>query len=527
MDKPCACPPKCARTARLSRPFRGAVTAIRENGAASGAGVLAEFEYDNLGRRIALHRADNAGVSTVYAYDAASRLSSLQQDLSGTANDPNFSFTYNAAGQAVSRTSNAAYDWPQPSISAASYTPNGRNQYTTVGGGAFTYDARGNLTATGAATYGYDAFNRLTSAGSATLSYDPAGRLHQTTSNGSTVTARFLYDGVDAIAEYDSSNVMQRRYVHGPGMDEPLVEYVGSGTSDRRWLVTDQLGSVVAATNASGAQIGSANTYDEYGVPAATNSGRFQYTGQMWIGEAGLYHYKARAYVPTIGRFAQSDPILYAGGMNIYGYVGNDPVNFVDPLGLQDEGTITVTGNPCPQGWTCRDAADGGFRTDALGGTRGANNARSEAIRENNERLRRIPLEDDDIVVVAEPDIDWKQWLLRGATGLSRLTAAWVFYDIAIRPTELGIDDCRALPSGCVTTSSGQRSRNGTTAAPAPTPTDEECEAEWADARAMCARELSSSRPNRAITGGYRTIEQCARGIVSQACGGNMVDPRR
>jgi len=70
----------------------------------------------------------------------------------------------------------------------------------------------------------------------------------------------------------------------------------------------------------------------------------------MWIGEAGLYHYKARAYAPSLGRFLQSDPILHAGGMNLYAYVGGDPVNFVDPLGTQrrsDSGkneTITVTG---------------------------------------------------------------------------------------------------------------------------------------------------------------------------------------
>jgi RHS repeat-associated protein len=283
-------------------------------------------------------------VTTSYVYDAASRLSSLQQDIAGTANDPNFTFTYNAAGQAVSRTGNAAYAWPQPSISAVSYAPNGRNQYASVGGTSFTYDARGNLTSTGAAGYGYDAFNRLTSAGSATLAYDPAGRLYQTTNSGGSVTARFLYDGVDAIAEYNGSNVLQRRYVHGPGFDEPIVEYLGSGTSDRRWLVTDQLGSVVAVTNASGASIAT-NTYDEYGQPGASNSGRFQYTGQMWIGEAGLYHYKARAYSPTLGRFLQTDPILYAGGMNLYRCVRNDPVNLVDPLGLEaDDGVIIITG---------------------------------------------------------------------------------------------------------------------------------------------------------------------------------------
>jgi hypothetical protein len=63
------------------------------------------------------------------------------------------------------------------------------------------------------------------------------------------------------IAEYNASGTMLRRYVHGPGMDEPIVWYEGSGTSDRRWLIANQLGSVVAVTNASGAAT-NVNTYD-------------------------------------------------------------------------------------------------------------------------------------------------------------------------------------------------------------------------------------------------------------------------
>ncbi|MDH5668631.1 MAG: hypothetical protein OEY86_11520 [Nitrospira sp.] len=290
----------------------------------------ADYVYNGVGNRTSL--TDRRGPQA-FGYDSLDRLTSASHPLLATPQ----AFTYDAVGNRTT----------------AGNVTNAGNQLTADATHSYQYDDNGNLTrktllATGNYTqYTYDAENRLTKvedfaagnptpAFTSTYRYDGLGRRIEKVANGQ--TKRYVYDGEDILLEYDGANVLQARYTHGPGIDEPIAVTKGGATF---FYHQDGLGSVTDLTDATGATAKS-YAYDAYGnilESPGTLAQPYTYTGREFDQESGLYYYRARAYDSSIGRFLQEDPIGIAGSLNVYLYALANPLSFVDPDGLR--ATIT------------------------------------------------------------------------------------------------------------------------------------------------------------------------------------------
>jgi RHS repeat-associated protein len=200
------------------------------------------------------------------------------------------------------------------------------------------YDNNGNtVTDAGAKGYTWDFENRLVQAvvpgtGTTTFKYDPFGRRIQ--KSGPLGTTNYLYDGFRLIQEVNGSGNVSAGYAQGLAVDEPLAES-RSGTAS--YYQTDGLGSVTSLTNSSGA-IAATYTYDGFGkLTGSTGStpNPLQFTARESDSETGLYYYRARYFDPSAGRFVSEDPSGTSGGLNLYEYVLNNPINMYDPTGLR------------------------------------------------------------------------------------------------------------------------------------------------------------------------------------------------
>ncbi len=303
---------------------------LRSNESTAGSGLMA-----SLGR--------TSGLCTDFAYTPRRELdTSGQYDLSAVW----------ARGLAIASSLRAyGYDAIGNRLAdqAGAYAANALNQYTSAPGiAALAYDLAGNLTSDGSRTYTYDGENRLASITqggvTSTFKYDYLGR--RISKNVGGAETRYLYDGWNLIAEIaPGSFAIQRSYTWGLDASGSLqgaggvggLLCIASGTS-RYYPIYDGSFNVTGLYDGNGA-IAAAYRYDPSGsllqaTGAAASLNAFGFSTKFTDRETGLIYYGLRYYHAAMGRFINRDPIEERGGLNLYGFCGNDGVNRWDYLGM-------------------------------------------------------------------------------------------------------------------------------------------------------------------------------------------------
>ncbi|MES9964544.1 MAG: RHS repeat-associated core domain-containing protein [Candidatus Sedimenticola sp. 20ELBAFRAG] len=291
--------------------------------------VVNDYQYDPVGNISSLLDQLNSIRDQQFSYDELDRLT----DASGPYGV--LSYDYDANGNRTSYTDGSG-------IMYYSYDTTSHNleQITGTITENRTYDAAGNTTSTADGTFEYDSTNRLFRFTSATLQgdyyYNGWGERIKKTVYGQ--TTRFRYgENAQLLGEYNGAGSVVREYVYLEG--QPVAMLAGSADPKTvYYLHSDHLGAVAKATDSSQAIVWDADRKPFGALTLLSNQIEMplRFPGQYYDYESGTYYNYFRTYDPSTGRYLESDPIGLSGGLNTYAYVGGNPVNGIDPLGLKE-----------------------------------------------------------------------------------------------------------------------------------------------------------------------------------------------
>jgi RHS repeat-associated protein len=306
----------------------------------SGADLFSEqvTQRDSRGRIVEkIETIQGLGTVSRYRYDEAGRLSEVYADGQQTAH-----YTYDANGNRESYTKASVVEMG---------TYDAQDRLLTFGTHSYAYTSSGDLAAItegingDATSYEYDVLGNLRKVVLAdgriiTYEIDGMNRRVGKSVNGVRVWGLLYQDRRRPVALLDAAGGVTATFVYATRENVPDV-MIKNGAAYR--MVVDHLGSVRLVVRVDDGSVAQRIDYDDFGVVLNDTNPGFQpfgFAGGIYDADTGLVRFGIRDYDATVGRWTRKDPMLFAGkDTNLFGYVGNDPINRSDPSGLQPDPT--------------------------------------------------------------------------------------------------------------------------------------------------------------------------------------------